>query len=81
MVWWGELLGKLRPQDVSALRLEDGHATGAGIKGNWSPLESLPLSLPHDSQEGDAYSSHLPGPELFLQNQEAVARVSRSASL
>lgn len=65
---------------MSALWLKDEHATGAGIKGNWSPLESLPLSLAHDSQEGDAYSSHLPGPELFLLNQEAVAKVSRSAS-
>lgn len=80
VVWWGELLGKLRPQDVSALWLEEGHAAGAGIKGNWSPLESLPLSLPHNSQDGEAYSSHLPGPELFLLNQETVAKVSRSAS-
>lgn len=76
----GELLGKLRPQDVSALQLEEGHAAGAGIKGNWSPLESVPLSLPHDSQDGEVYSSHLPGPELFLLSQEAVAKVSCSAS-
>ena len=51
------------------------------MEGTWPPSESLPLSLSRKSQDGEAHSSHLPGPELLLLNQETVAKVSCSVSL
>lgn len=51
------------------------------MQGTWPPLESLPLSLSWESQNGETHSSHLPGPGLLPLNQETVAKVSCPVSL
>lgn len=51
------------------------------MQGTWPPLESLPLSLSRESQDGETHSSHLPGPGLLPLNQETVAKVSCPMSL